>query len=75
MTDEADMSETRTDKALRAVELLVDAVRELRRRVANLESEVESVRRDALVAACEVEELREPLKKTNSTPGTSGRRR
>ena len=69
------MSEIRTDKALRAVGLLVEAVRELRRRVANLESEVESVRRDALVAACEVEELRESLKKTNSTPGTSGRRR
>jgi hypothetical protein len=69
------MSEIRTDKALRAVGLLVEAVRELRRRVANLESEVESVRGDALVAACEVEELRESLKKTNSTPGTSGRRR
>jgi hypothetical protein len=71
MTDEANMSETRTDKALRAVGLLVDAVRELRLQVRILEDEVVGLRTDAAVAAAEVDEEFAAIRKLvkgNSNP-------
>jgi hypothetical protein len=56
-------SEASADRALRGVALLAAAVLELRRQISHLEAEVDGMRGDALLAAAEVDEELEAIRK------------